>query len=606
MTQYSEYKYCELVTGNIKNRNSIVLASEIRQILQQNGSVECYRSHYRFTQDYQDYVKRTGSVSNYDGPGYVDFLWLDIDDRDDLSVALSKAQTLINRLQHSYEIPPSYLRCFFSGKKGFHIGIPAEIFGLEPSKDISAICKGLANQIAGDIGIDDSVYGHVKIFRLNNTKHGSSGNYKIELEPTEITLCTDVNEIVELASAPRQLNRVYDPQDAYGDLAHLVKRPQPAQKSTEVDKPDAPSENWITGLLEGGAGQGSRTEAVTRLAGYFCKQGYALDIATGIISAWDLARNDPPLSGDKDYAPDKVEATVAGIYQRYSQERATEQPESEIRYHTWRTSHERAPAYIEKFNQTRIQFGFPLIDRNSSGLGLGETAIILAYVGVGKTALAQTIQINVAEEQKIPSLLFSLEMSSMRLYFRHLAMVWGDHPRNIERTIAAGNGDQLTSGLDKYDSMMTVDYAPMSVPLMKDIIKTAPQPPGLVIVDYVGLLSEESNTPYERMTKLSRSLAVMAKELDIALICIYQTNRTGHGGEVSLAMARDSGMIEANCDIALGLWPVETMPNERVLKLLKARHGQAGTSHTLAFFGNSPRLFVSDRRELEDDNPDSI
>ena len=53
--------------------------------------------------------------------------------------------------------------------------------------------------------------------------------------------------------------------------------------------------------------------------------------------------------------------------------------------------------------------------------------------------------------------------------------------------------------------------------------------------------------------------------------------------------------------VALGLWVDPTDPNQRIVKLLKARHGIAGATHTLFFSGDSPRLVVADRGEGEDE-----
>ena len=66
-------------------------------------------------------------------------------------------------------------------------------------------------------------------------------------------------------------------------------------------------------------------------------------------------------------------------------------------------------------------------------------------------------------------------------------------------------------------------------------------------------------------------------------------------GEIHLGMGRDSGMIEANCDIALGFWADEVDNTTRHLKLLKARHGQSGIKEVLGFVGESPRLFSVER-----------
>jgi len=590
---HSEYNYCELVLNGYggKPRNNVLSISEINRQITGKELVEAYRSHFRFKKDFQDYTKENNSVAGYKGDAYVDYLWVDID-HEDLNKALETAKIYLNRLQLEYDYPVDYLRCFFSGNKGFHIGIPSEAFDLQPGADLPDQCKAIVTNMAGDLGVDLSIFDKTRLFRLSNSKHKKSGKYKVELLPEMLIQCGDISEILAIATTSGNGHRSIDIEEIAGVLSNLVvlTDSQPDQEAQE--KPSGSKDRWVTSLLENGLGTGNRTNAVTRLAGFYKSKHIPEDVAFSLIQAWDIAKNTPPLTGDPAWPADKILSTVAGIY-KYPGEVEEEKPA--IEYHTWQSVHEKAPAYVRKLQDSRVEFGLPKIDRDSSCLGRGEVAILLAYVGVGKTAWAQSVQLKVAENQGIPSILFSLEMTAMRLYFRQLAMMWSISQTTIENDFLHNNQSGYVGNMSHYDNMYVVDYAPMSVPLMTDVIKTAPEPVGLAIVDYVGLLSTEGDRPYDRMTKLSRDLSVMAKELDIALLCIYQTNREGRNGEISLAMARDSGMIEANCDIALGLWIDPADPSQRIIKLLKARHGRAGAEHVLAFTNPSPRLDVVDR-----------
>jgi hypothetical protein len=595
---YNEYCYSELVMGGIKGkpRNNVLSFREINARIQNNGQPGCYRNHFRFTEDYQQYAKRNHSVKGYSGPAYVDFLWVDIDNKDDLMVAVETAQTYINRLLHVYAIAPEHLRCYFSGSKGFHIGIPSAVFGLTPSVELPAICKELAAQLAGDLDIDFSIYDRVRLLRLTDTQHEVSQLYKVELEPGEILNCENESSIHILAATPRKLEREYDPEDAEGVLAHLLKSIDIDSPAQEQPRERKQGELWVTDMLENGSGTGGRVNAVVRLSGYYKSINMPEDVALASIEAWDLAKNDPPLSTDPDEVGE-LERTVRNIYAMPSDAEDTEQVPSVIQYQNWASIHPLAPEYVEKFSKNRIKFGYDKIDEKSALLGRGETAILLAYVGVGKTVLAQNIQLTVSENQGIPSALFSLEMSAMRLYFRQLGMVWGMSSKQVEYEFSIGNGSDLKRGMERYSNMYIVDHAPLSVPLIADCIRKAPDDIGFVVVDYVGLLSDDGSNNYERMNNLSRDLVLMAKALDIAVLAIYQTNRTGINGEIHLGMGRDSGMIEANCDIALGFWPDENDSSQRHLKVLKARHGMAGAKEVLGFSGESPRLYSMERSE---------
>lgn len=600
MRAYSEYKYSELVLNGYggKARDNVLSLAQISKQIAGKELFEAYRSHFRFKKDFQDYARKHKSVSGYDGEVYVDYLWVDIDDSD-LNKALDTAQVYLHRLAVDYKFPVKYLRCFFSGNKGFHIGIPSVAFGFQPGKDLPLLCKALATSMAGDLGVDLAIYDRTRLLRLSNSKHQVSGRYKVELEPDMLQNCTDIETILRIADSPGNGHREIKTEEVQDILLDVVKN-----LATQPDNEDAGSRikpagaTWLTDILENGASSGNRTGSVTRLAGYYKSKEIPEDVALSLITAWDIAKNTPPLTGDSSYSANKIQTTIADIY-KYPDKESVEVPT--IQYHHWRDLHQQAPEYVEKLHGNRLKFGFPKIDFKSAGLGRGEVAILLAYVGVGKTAWAQTVQLNVSEGQGLSSILFSLEMTAMRLYFRQLSMLWGDTPSLVEQKIKLKADDDYSPRMAPYEHAYIVDYVPMSVPLITDIIKTAPEPIDFALVDYVGLMSTEGDRPYDRMTKLSRDLALMAKELDIALICIYQTNREGRNGEISLAMARDSGMIEANCDIALGMWIDQTAPDQRIIKLLKARHGISGAEHVLSFYGGSPRLQVVDRWEEGDE-----
>ena len=95
-----------------------------------------------------------------------------------------------------------HVQLYFSGKKGFHIGIPAPLIGLEPSSDFPSICRELAVRLARDTGIDLSIYSHNRLLRIQNTLHTGSGLFKVRLTYEELAEFS-VEGIRELAITPR-------------------------------------------------------------------------------------------------------------------------------------------------------------------------------------------------------------------------------------------------------------------------------------------------------------------------------------------------------------------------------------------------------------------
>ena len=269
---YAEYTYSELAMGGVTSRGNVLNASDFKAALSKNTQAGCYRNHFKFTVDFQRYVAaNNGSVRGYKGSCYTDYFWLDIDDAQELSKALDTAKVYINRLATEYGIPADHLRTFFSGKKGFHIGIPAEVFSLTASKELPAICKTLAKSLAGDLDYDAGVYDRTRLFRLNNTKHEGSGLYKVELHPKEILNCDNVQEILDVATAPRNLTRDYFPEDSFGLLDNLVKTGTPETLPVESDEA---KEKWLSDLIDNGSKSPGRTAAVMRLGGITNQKAY--------------------------------------------------------------------------------------------------------------------------------------------------------------------------------------------------------------------------------------------------------------------------------------------------------------------------------------------
>ena len=116
---------------------------------------------------------------------------------------------------------------------------------------------------------------------------------------------------------------------------------------------------------------------------------------------------------------------------------------------------------------------------------------------------------------------------------------------------------------------------------------------GLVVIDYLQLMqssgsgrSYASESRTQVVSDISRMLKIMAKELDVPVICISQLSRANEGRQNKRPMLsdlRESGAIEQDADIVIGLYrdgyynPEVENPNLAEAILLKNRHGQVGT-----------------------------
>ncbi len=120
-------KYIELVEKNIANRNHIVPVSELDT---KTYKYERYISHYRFDKELVKFVERTESTAEFDGSVTIDNIWVDFDKEDDVEGARREAVKFIKSLSELTGLSPECFPVFFSGNKGFHVGINAKMIGI--------------------------------------------------------------------------------------------------------------------------------------------------------------------------------------------------------------------------------------------------------------------------------------------------------------------------------------------------------------------------------------------------------------------------------------------------------------------------------------------
>ncbi|TWU33741.1 DNA primase [Novipirellula artificiosorum] len=122
----------------------------------------------------------TLNVRDYNGRCWSRFVWFDIDDDGNIDGAAASARVLCSLILDRYRLDETELLIFFSGSKGFHVGLPLSLFAPEPSTEFHRITRRLAEGLAAKAGvkIDTSVYSIVQPLRAPNSRHGKTGRYK--------------------------------------------------------------------------------------------------------------------------------------------------------------------------------------------------------------------------------------------------------------------------------------------------------------------------------------------------------------------------------------------------------------------------------------------
>src|SRR4051794_17642195 len=132
------FVYVDTAIGGPQKRNRVL---RIDEFCPAPGESDCYTTVLRFTQDFKDYAASnpspsTGkppSVAGYPGVAWAPFFPADFDYENDPARAAADATACLMRWEQDYGLPPDAVRIAFSGSKGIHLEIPAEMFdGVEP------------------------------------------------------------------------------------------------------------------------------------------------------------------------------------------------------------------------------------------------------------------------------------------------------------------------------------------------------------------------------------------------------------------------------------------------------------------------------------------
>ena len=164
---------------------------------------ESYLSAFQFGEDFRRHLELTGSTKGYAGPCWSPWLWWDIDREDDIEAATKDARRLAAFLTDRYRIDGDALLIFYSGSKGYHVGLPTSLWQPQPSALFNKLARRFAEHIAELLGIDvdAGVYDKVRAFRAPNSRHPKTGRHKRRLAFDEL-LALKTAALVDSAMEP--------------------------------------------------------------------------------------------------------------------------------------------------------------------------------------------------------------------------------------------------------------------------------------------------------------------------------------------------------------------------------------------------------------------
>ena len=268
--------------------------------------------------------------------------------------------------------------------------------------------------------------------------------------------------------------------------------------------------------------------------------------------------------------------------------------------------------YNQKQHITGVPTGFADLDYKTAGFHGSDLILVAARPAMGKSAFALNIATNAAVRAKVPVAIFSLEMSKEQMVNRILcseAMV----DSNKVRTGKLDEQDwaKLASSLGPLsEADIFIDDTPgISVMEIRAKCRKLKLEKGLgmVVIDYLQLITASNNrrggSREQEIAEISRSLKILAKELDIPVIALSQLSRAPEqrpDHRPMLSDLRESGSIEQDADKVIFLYRDdyynEDSEKKNIAEVIMAKH-RAGSTGTieLLWLGNYTKFVNIDK-----------
>ncbi|MBD1907531.1 replicative DNA helicase [Funiculus sociatus GB2-A5] len=237
--------------------------------------------------------------------------------------------------------------------------------------------------------------------------------------------------------------------------------------------------------------------------------------------------------------------------------------------------------------------GYYDLDAMTGGFQRSDLIIVAGRPSMGKTAICLNIARNIAEFHKLPVAVFSLEMSKEQLVQRMLASeaeIESNHLR--AGRVAQNQWERLSRALGTLSEMpIFIDDTPnMTVMQMRSQARRLQAEQrgelGLILLDYLQLMEGGGDNRVQELSKITRSLKGLARELSVPIIALSQLSRgveARNNKRPMMSDLRESGSIEQDADLIMMLYREEyyqpDTPDRGIAEVIisKHRNGPTGT-----------------------------
>ncbi|MBD2114562.1 MULTISPECIES: replicative DNA helicase [Cyanophyceae] len=240
-----------------------------------------------------------------------------------------------------------------------------------------------------------------------------------------------------------------------------------------------------------------------------------------------------------------------------------------------------------------IPCGFYDLDAMTQGFQRSDLIIAAARPSMGKTSFVLNIARNIAALQKLPVAIYSLEMSKVQLVYRLLSSeVEMESSRLRTGRIAQNEWEKLGHAISILSQMpIFIDDTPsISVTEIRSRCRRLQAEQGgalgLILIDYLQLMEGGGDNRVQELSKMTRSLKGLARELNVPIIALSQLSRgveSRTNKRPMMSDLRESGAIEQDADLIMMLYREEyydpDTPDRGIAEIIitKHRNGPTGT-----------------------------
>ena len=262
--------------------------------------------------------------------------------------------------------------------------------------------------------------------------------------------------------------------------------------------------------------------------------------------------------------------------------------------------------YNQKSVVTGIPTGFIELDYKTAGLHGSDLILVAARPAMGKTAFALNIAANAAIRANVPVALFSLEMSKEQLVNRVLCMeAMVDSNKVRTGKLEEDDWSKLAGVVGPLSGIYIDDTPGISIMEIRTKCRKLKMEKniGLIVIDYIQLIQgsgKKNSSREQEISEISRSLKILAKELNVPVIALSQLSRAVEQRpehRPMLSDLRESGAIEQDADIVMFLYRDDyynpDSEDKDIAEVIIAKHRGGSTGTVKLLWMGSYTKFVN-------------